>query len=68
MSDDLYCRRCIDRGKALARKDAALRMAVEAMERSVEEGCTDHLDCCDDYGEFWHKAIAACRKALGEGT
>ena len=43
---------------ALARKDAALRMAVEALE---------HLETIDGYSEGKKlKALAACREAMGE--
>jgi len=37
---------------------AALKECAAAMRKSVEEGCTDHLDCCDDAGQFWHDAVA----------
>ena len=58
MSDDLYCRRCIDRGKALARKDAALRMAVEALVACEANECTR---------DGAATALAACHAEL-EGT
>lgn len=35
----------------------ALRACVDAMRRSQDEGCTDHLDCADDAGAFWYGAI-----------
>ena len=30
---------------------------VAAMKRSVDVGCTDHLDCAPDGGQFWYDAI-----------
>lgn len=42
---------------------------VDAMNRSAEEGCTDHLDCCDDAGEFWYTALHAGETYLkGDGV
>jgi len=35
----------------------ALKKCKDAMVKSKEVGCTDHLDCCDDYGAFWHNAV-----------
>ena len=79
MSDDLYCRRCIDRGKALARKDAALRMVVEALEKAhaTLDAAMGDGDCYIVKGfESEHAngcpfcsinaALAACREARGE--
>jgi hypothetical protein len=36
---------------------AALKACANAMRKSREVGCTDHLDCCDDAGAFWHDAL-----------
>ena len=38
---------------------------VGAMKKSVKVGCTDHLDCCDDAGEFWYNAISDAEDLLG---
>lgn len=46
----------------------ALRVCVDAMKRSVDIGCTDHLDSCRDAGAFWHDAIAAGEAALSRVT
>lgn len=42
----------------------ALQSCVAAMQKSRDEGCTDHLDCCDDGGQFWYDAIENAEKAL----
>ena len=42
----------------------ALKACRDAMLRSVSEGCTDHLDWCDDGGTFWRDAIAKANAAL----
>lgn len=34
---------------------------VAAMERSVREGCTDHLDASEDAGAYWYDALAAAK-------
>lgn len=38
---------------------------VGAMKYSVGSGCTDHLDCCEDGGRFWHKSIQEAEDLLG---
>jgi len=35
---------------------------VAAMKRSVDVGCTDHLDCAPDGGQFWYDAIKMWEK------
>jgi chromosome segregation ATPase len=39
---------------ALRETREALSATSKAMRRSIDDGCTDHLDCCDDGGEFWY--------------
>lgn len=50
--------------KAIEAYAAALRDCVTAMKRSSEEGTTDHLDCCEDGGAFWHGAIEKAEALL----
>lgn len=35
----------------------ALKDCIEAMKRAQDEGVVDHLDCCDDGGQFWYDAL-----------
>lgn len=42
----------------------ALRDCLDAMKKSQDEGCTDHLDCADDGGSFWYDAIAQAEGLL----
>lgn len=44
--------------------EKALRACVAAMKQSIEVGCTDHLDCCDDGGAFWHNAFEEAEELL----
>lgn len=37
---------------------------VAAMNKSVDMGCTDHLDACDDVGAFWHDALSRATEVL----
>lgn len=37
--------------------------ALAAMEKSVDVGSTDHLDCSPDGGKFWYDALDALRAA-----
>lgn len=36
----------------------------EAMLKSVDIGCTDHLDCCDDGGDFWYRSITTAERFM----
>lgn len=52
---------------SLAQQLAAhLSAVVSAMEKSVEVGCTDHLDCCEDGGAFWYDALDEAKSLLDE--
>lgn len=42
----------------------ALNGTVYAMKRSLNEGCTDHLDASDDAGKYWYKAEEKAVKLL----
>ena len=44
----------------------ALQGCINAMKKSKEVGCTDHLDCCDDAGAFWYDAIENAKTLLQE--
>lgn len=39
-----------------------------AMGRSVKVGATDHLDCCEDGGEFWYGARRKASSILNPPT
>lgn len=56
----------MQRGQRIAELEAerdGLRALVKrlaaAMRYSEDVGCTDHLDACEDAGEFWYRAIDA---------
>lgn len=42
----------------------ALKACVAAMRKSRDVGCTDHLDCCDDGGQFWWDALETADKLI----
>jgi hypothetical protein len=44
----------------------ALTAAVSAMRKSVTCGATDHLDCCEDAGDFWYSALDKADQALAQ--
>lgn len=60
-STDELPEECKDMMLELARERDELRRLgddlVSAMKRSVDVGCTDHLDCAPDGGQFWYDAI-----------
>lgn len=43
---------------------AALAACIAAMKKSVDVGCTEHLDADDDHGTWWYAAIEAGEAAL----
>lgn len=45
---------------------AACEAAHRAMLRSIEEGTTDHLDCCNDHGAYWYRARDLLSAALAK--
>ena len=44
----------------------ALHAALVAMQRGLDEGCVDHLDCCEDGGAFWYVAVEGARAVLAK--
>lgn len=44
----------------------AVRSLLAAIKEAQDAGCIDHLDCCDDGGDFWYNAIEAANESLGE--
>ena len=44
--------------------EKALRACVAAMKKSQSVGCTEHLDCCEDGGDFWHHAVEEALQLL----
>lgn len=47
--------------------ERALKLCEAAMRRSVDEGSTDHLDCGEDGGKYWHEAIARAAAESAKG-
>lgn len=45
--------------------EQVIEQLVGAMKASVQHGSTDHLDCHQDGGEFWHNAIELAEAVLG---
>ena len=39
---------------------------AQAMEKSVDVGCTDHLDCWGEAEEVWNEPLERIRKFLAE--
>ena len=54
----------LERELAKAREIAA-RLA-KAMRTSVDSGSTDHLDCHEDAGAYWHDALEAWDKLAAQ--
>jgi hypothetical protein len=44
--------------------EKALKACVDAMDKSLRDGSTDHLDCADDGGAFWYDAAEKARQML----
>jgi len=44
--------------------EAMVERLVAAMKEAHNVGCVDHLDCCDDGGEFWYGAIEDAKALL----
>lgn len=44
--------------------ESALMKCLGAMNQAQRDGVLDHLDACDDGGQFWHEAKEAAEEAL----
>lgn len=44
--------------------EAVVERLIAAMKDSIDYGCTDHLDCCEDAGAFWYDAIDEAQALL----
>ena len=54
---DDYRDLCAGKNVQIKELKRMLANCAYAMRKSVEYGCTDHLDCCDDGGAFWYSAL-----------
>ena len=43
-----------------------VRRLRDAMRKSEDVGCTDHLDCWPEAGEVWYAPLDEATKVLGE--
>lgn len=41
-----------------------LHIALSAMNKAMDEGFLDHIDCAEDGGAFWRSAVRRLEKAI----